>query len=175
MNRLIKTLHIVFACLWLGTAASVVVLQCVRGWSEDHRQLSSLNMELAALDASLIIPAAVGSLLTGTLICRTTSWHFFRYRWVIVKWIGTVSGILLGTLLLGPWQIQMVNLSAELTGAPAAGSPYTSIRLPFTIIGFLQVYLLITMIGISVLKPWGKRVAKPEQERLARQRAKATV
>ncbi len=168
MNRLIKTLHIVFACLWLGTAASVVVLQCVRGWSADNRALSSLNIELAVLDASLIIPGAVGSLLTGFLICKTTPWHFFRYRWVIVKWVGTLSGILLGTLLLGPWQVRMVNLSGELVGPPITGGPYDLIRLPFTIVGFFQVYLLIAMIAISVVKPWGKRITDRTVAAIAR-------
>jgi hypothetical protein len=37
------------------------------------------------------------------------------------------------------------------------------IRLPFTVIGFLQVYLLITMITISILKPWGRRLTKQEE------------
>ncbi len=167
MNRLVKTLHIVFACLWLGTAASVVVLQCARGWSRDPRQLASLNVELAALDAGLIIPGAVGSLLTGTIICATTSWRFTRYRWVIAKWIGAICGILLGTALLGPWQIQMVNLAGELSGPPAAGSAYAAVRLPFTVIGFFQVYLLIAMIAISAMKPWGKRIARRETTRTA--------
>ncbi len=162
MNKLIKTLHLVFACLWLGTAASVVVLQCVRGWSADHRQLASLNIELAALDAGLIIPAAVGSLLTGAVMCATTTWRFIRFRWVIAKWIGTLCGILLGTVLLGPWQIQLVNLSGELNGPPVTGGPYALIRLPFTIVGFAQVYLLIALIAVSALKPWGKRIVHRE-------------
>ncbi len=160
MNRLIKTLHIVFACLWLGAAASVVVLQCARGWSAEPRQLASLNVELAALDASLIIPGAAGSLLTGTLMCATTSWRFIRYRWIIAKWIGTLGGIALGTVLLGPWQIQMVNLAGELSGPPVAGDPYAVIRLPCTVVGFFQVYLLIMMIAISVMKPWGKHITR---------------
>ncbi len=168
MNRMIKALHIVFACLWLGSAASIVVLQCVRGWSADHRQLASLNVELAALDVSLIIPAAVGSLVTGTLICKTTAWHFFRYRWVIAKWVGTLSGILLGTLLLGPWQIRMVNLSGELSGPPIADGPYALTRLPFTIVGFFQVYLLMAMIAVSVVRPWGKRVSKHAEQQTTR-------
>lgn len=175
MNKLMKILHILSACLWLGASASVVVLLCLRGWAEDTRQLADLNLDLAILDATLIIPGAVGSLLTGLFICKTTSWRFVRYRWVIAKWIGSLSGILLGSMLLGPWQIQLVNLSGELGSAPVAGSPYDLIRQQFTMVGFLQVYLLITMVGISVLKPWGKRIARREEERPAGQRAEAAV
>ncbi len=175
MNKLVKILHITSGCLWLGAAASVVVLQCLRGWSEDAGQLANLNVDLALLDATLIIPGAVGSLLTGFVICKTTSWRFFRYRWVIAKWIGTLSGILLGSVLLGPWQIELMNLSGELGGAPVAGGPYDSLRWPFTIVGFLQVYLLITMICFSVLKPWGKRVAGLRAERPAARRSEAAA
>ncbi len=163
MKKLIKAAHVLSACLWLGASASVVVLQCLRGWSDNSLQLANLNWDLGLLDFMLIIPGAVGSLLTGFLICKTTSWHFFRYRWVIAKWACGLTGILVGGLLLGPWQIELVNLSGELNNSPTAGSPYDSIRLPFTVIGFLQVYLLITMIAISVLKPWGKRLVKQEE------------
>ncbi len=175
MNKLLKTLHIMSACLWLGASSSVVVLQCWRGWSENESEISHLNLNLSLLDFALIIPGAMGSLLTGFFICKTTSWRFFRYRWVIVKWIGTLSGILVGTVLLGPWQIKLVNLSGELAGPPVSGGEYDLVRLPFTIIGFLQVYLLITMIGVSVLKPWGKRLPKQALARAARERADATA
>ncbi len=162
MKKLIKTLHVACACLWLGAAASVVVLQCLRGWSGSHRELAALNLSLTLLDFALIIPGAVGSLLTGFFICKTTSWHFVRYRWVIVKWIGAVSAILAGAVLLGPWQIKMLNLSGELTSTPVAGGPYDVIRLLFTVTGFLQVYLLIAMIAVSVVKPWGRRLPRQE-------------
>ena len=167
MKKLIKAAHILFACLWLGASASIVVLQCLRGWSDNGMQLAALNLDLGLLDLTLIIPGAVGSLLTGFLMCKTTSWHFFRYRWVIAKWLCGLTGILVGGLLLGPWQIQLVNLSGELQNSPATGSPYDLMRLPFTVIAFLQVYLLIMMIGISVLKPWGKRLTKQEEPKAA--------
>jgi hypothetical protein len=167
MKKITKALHILSACLWLGASWSVMLLQCLRGWSEDARALANLNVDLALLEATLIIPGAAGSLLTGFFLCKTTSWRFMRYRWVIAKWIGAMSGILLGSILLGPWQIQMVNLSGELGHASTTGSQYSLIRLLFTIVGFLQVYLLITMIAVSLLKPWGKRIARREAERTA--------
>ncbi|MCL4561611.1 MAG: hypothetical protein M1281_13485 [Chloroflexi bacterium] len=58
---------------------------------------STQNQNFALLDYALIIPGAVGSLVTGFWICETTNWGFTRYRWVIAKWVGTLSGILIGT------------------------------------------------------------------------------
>jgi uncharacterized membrane protein len=71
-----KTLHLYFACLWLGTATSVVLLQFARGWSGNLQELADLNQNFALLDFALIIPGAVGSLVTGFWICRTTNWGF---------------------------------------------------------------------------------------------------
>lgn len=158
-KSLVKTLHILSASLWLGASASVVLLQCLRGWSGNRQELSALNHNFSILDFALIIPGAVGSLLTGFWICKTTNWGFTRYRWVIVKWIGTLCGILVGSALLGPWQMQMVNLSSQLETASITGSPYDLIRLLFTLVGLLQVILLVSIVTISVRKPWGRRLA----------------
>ncbi len=60
----------------------------------------------------------------GYWICKKTSWGFTRYRWVIAKWIGTLLGILSGTGLLGPWQMQMVKLSNQLESALVFASKF---------------------------------------------------
>ena len=109
-----------------------------------------------------IIPGAMGSLLTGFWICTKTSWGFTRYRWVIAKWIGTLIGILSGTALLGPWQMQMVTLTSQIEGVFTPGVAYVQIRWLFAMVGMLQVFLLVLMIALSVQKPWGKRL--PEQK-----------
>ena len=111
IKSLIKTLHILSACLWLGASASLVLLQCTKGWSEDSQLLLALNQNFSLLDIVLIIPGALGSAVTGFVICKTTGWGFTRYRWIIVKVILTLIAILVGTALLGPWQLQMVKLS----------------------------------------------------------------
>ncbi len=167
---LIKTLHILFACLWLGAATSVVLLQCTRGWSDNSQELAALNKNFALLDFALIIPGAMGSLLTGFYICRTTNWGFTRYRWVIGKWILSLSGILIGTALLGPWQMQLVKLSGLMADALDGGGSYGLIRGLFTLTGFLQVFLLICTVALSVRKPWGKRLARQKEHHLVEER-----
>lgn len=165
MNKkcLTKTLHILFACVWLGAATSVVLLQYTRGWSANNQELAALNVNFSILDYALIIPGAMGSLLTGFLICKTTSWGFTRYRWVITKWIVTLSGILIGTALLGPCQIQLVKLSSLAINAVDTSPSYDRIRILFTLVGFLQVSLLVFTVAVSVVKPWGKRLRKQKE------------
>ena len=158
-----KTLHILFACMWLGSSGSVVLLQCTRGWSGRSQDLAALNVNFSILDFALIIPGAVGSLLTGFWICRTTTWGFTRYRWVIAKWAGTLFGILVGSALLGPWQLQMVRLSSQTNVALSASGAYPTVRTFFTLTGILQVALLVFILTISVRKPWGKHLSRQKE------------
>lgn len=163
IKSLIKTLHILFACLWLGASASVVLLQYIKGWSDNSQELAALNWDLSLLDFILIIPGAMGCLLTGFLICKTTGWGFTRYRWVIVKWIVTLTGILVGSALLGPWQMQMVRLSRQPENTLVTGASYDLIRSFFTLVGSLQVLLLVFIVAVSALKPWGKRLSRQKE------------
>ena len=169
-KSLIKTLHILFACLWLGASASLVLLQCARGWSEDVQLLLALNQNFFLLDLALIIPGAVGSAVTGFVICKTTSWGFTRYRWIIVKAILTITAILIGTALLGPWQMQMVKLSGQIENAGVIDTSYDLIRSLFTLVGSLQVLMLICILAISVAKPWGKRLPGPKEASILQHR-----
>ncbi len=157
-KSIVKTLHILSACLWFGAAMSVILLHCVRGWSDNYPQLVALNENFSLLDIALIIPGAMGSAITGFLICKTTSWGFTRFWWVIAKGIATICGILIGTALLGPWQMQMVQMSKIIALTAQADSSYLSIRLLFTLVSFLQIFLLTFIITLSVRKPWGRRL-----------------
>lgn len=174
MRSLTKILHLLFACLWLGASASIVLLQCVQGGSVNSQELLALNRNFSVLDFALIIPGALGSSLTGFLICKTTSWGFTRYRWIITKWILTINAILVGTILLGPWQMQMVKLSGQLENALATNALYLSydlIRFLFTLVGSVQVLLLVFIVAVSVRKPWGKCLSKQKEARAIEHRA----
>ena len=173
-KSLIKTLHVLSACMWLGAATSVVLLQCAGGWTENNQELAALNHNFTLLDFALIIPGAIGSFLTGFLICKTTSWGFTRYWWVIAKAIGTLCGIIIGAALLGPWQMQMAQLSAQMAADLEINSSYSMIRGMFTLVSFVQVFLLIFNIILSVRKPWGKRRSQQDESREVERRTLST-
>ncbi len=172
LRYLLKTIHVFAACLWLGASASVVLLQNVSGWSTDIKELAVINKGFTYLDFTLIIPGAVGSLITGFLMCKTTGWGFIRYRWVIVKWAATLIGILVGAALLGPWQLQMLRLTSQMEGGLLVDT-YKTIRIAFAVVGLLQVILLISIITISVKKPWGKRYSSQKESQMIGQRKEA--
>ena len=171
-KSIVKTLHILFACLWLGASTSIVLLQNLMGWSNDLDELAVINKGFTYLDFILIIPGAVGSSLTGLIMCRFTNVGFIRYRWVIAKWAGCIAGILVGSALLGPWQLQMLRLTSQVEGGLLVDT-YKTTRIAFAVVGLLQVILLISIITISVKKPWGKRCSSQRESRMFAQRKEA--
>lgn len=48
-------------------------------------------------------PAAIGSVVTTTILCWQTNYGFFKFYWVITKWILTIGLIIFGTFWLFPW------------------------------------------------------------------------
>lgn len=120
-------------------------------------ELFAANSAVKLIDDFIIIPAALGSLLTGLLYSIFTHWGFFRHRWVTVKWVITVATILFGTFWLGPWLNGLTAISGA-TGLAALQDPeYLRLRGMNTLFGYMQLSLLIATVFISVLKPWKNR------------------
>lgn len=66
--------HVSFAALWTGTVLSMFALAVSNQQSNNADVLSALNSAINLLDDYVVIPSAMGSLLTGTLLCWLTIW-----------------------------------------------------------------------------------------------------
>jgi hypothetical protein len=157
--------HVAFAGIWFGTALCLVVIALVKSKTANGDELYGINSTLKLLDDFVIIPAANLSLLTGGLLCWLTIWGFFKHYWVIVKWIATITLIVVGTIWLGPWLNSMTAIS-EADRIQALQNPLYSFDLQGVIIGgIIQTACVLGIIAISVLKPWGRRVVKTQEEK----------
>lgn len=102
-------------------------------------------------DWFLIIPGAFISLLSGFWISLRTSWGLTRYWWVIAKWGVNIGAILYGSTLMRRWIHE------------GASSPEGWRNL---LIGaVISVSILVFLVVISYLKPWGQRRSRVEQPR----------
>jgi len=62
------------------------------------------------LDDYVVIPAAIGSVLTATFLCWLTNYGFTKFWWVISKWFLSISLIIFGTFWLYPWSNEQKQL-----------------------------------------------------------------
>jgi hypothetical protein len=149
--------HVAFAALWTGTVSSMSLLALRNQHSADAAVLQALNSAINLLDDYVVIPAAIGSLLTGTFLCWLTIWGFFKHYWVIVKWIATVVLIVFGTFWLFPWANTATAIS-KAQSLQALKNPLYTFDARGVLIGtVVQVSTLVVIIAISLLKPWGRR------------------
>lgn len=155
-QKYLKCVHLFFVCMWIGGGLSLVLLQWTAAPSGGD-ELYAVNASMKLIDDFIIVPGALGSLLTGLLYSLGTNWGFFRHRWVVVKWALTVAQVLFGTFALGPW-LNGNEAIAKAERALALQNPvFLHNREMNSLWGTAQVALLVVMVWISVVKPWRER------------------
>lgn len=149
--------HIGFAALWTGAVLSMFLLSLRNIKAVNADAIYVLNSAITLLDDYIVIPAAIGSVLTATLLCWTTNFGFTKFYWVISKWFLTTGLVIFGTFWLFPRGKAAEDISAQ-EGLQAFTNPIYAFDVKGVLVGTLiQVLLLTVIIGISVLKPWGRR------------------
>jgi uncharacterized membrane protein len=160
-QKILKILHLIFVCLWVGGAVTFNVLLLGLGPAESGKELLGYNLAAKLVDDNVIVIGAMGSLITGILISLCTNWGFFKHRWIAAKYVLTVFCIVVGIVILGPTVNDQPSIT-ELLGLAALEDPvYAQNRLASIVGGMGLVVCILFMLVISVLKPWsGKKVVK---------------
>ncbi len=149
--------HVVMMAIWFGTALSMIGITLSNQNTTNGDQLYAINSVMKLLDDYIIIPSANLSLLTGGLLCWLTTWGFFKHYWVIVKWIATVTLIVVGSIWLGPWTNAMTAISDSQRLEALQNSIYLFERKAILVGGIIQTICLLAIIAVSFIKPWGRR------------------
>jgi hypothetical protein len=156
--------HVASGGVWFGTSLCMVLIALSTRNRTNGDELFAINSVLKLLDDFVIIPSATLSLITGGLLCWLTVWGFAKHYWIIVKWIATVTLIVVGTAWLGPWTNAITAIS-QTQRLQALQSPLYAWDQRALIIGAIaQTISLLVIIGISVLKPWGRRKLEVKSE-----------
>lgn len=156
--------HIGFAALWTGTVLSMFLLSLRNTKSVNADVLNTLDSAINLLDDWIVIPSAIGSVVTATFLCWMTNYGFTKFYWVITKWVLTTGLVLFGTFWLFPWGNAAEKLSGQ-EGLQALNNLVYGFDAKGVLLGTLiQVLSLVVIIGISVLKPWGRRPDKAKSQ-----------
>ena len=151
------SIHIIFAALWTGTVLSMFLLALLNQGSTNANTLYTLHSAINFLDDYVVIPCAIGSVITATCLCWLTNYGFMKFWWVITKWFLTVSLIIFGTFWLYPWSVNAESI-AQAQGLSALKDRVYMFDAKAVLIGAAaQVFFLLLIIIISAIKPWGRR------------------
>jgi hypothetical protein len=163
----LKSIHLTLSVIWLGGAICMHVLRWA--WRPSGSgDLYAVDHTIVLLDHWIMIPSSLGALLTGLLESWLTTWGFFKYRWVTLKWIATAAIMLYGPFFQAQWAKKMVAIS-QMDGLLALQNPvYLQYRLLYTVSGVVMITLLAILPIISVLKPWTRQDRINSNQRVAR-------
>lgn len=151
------SLHIATGGLWFGTALCSVALAMSISVLDPDDALHGINLARNILGEYIIVPAAIFSVITGILLCSFTNWGFFKHYWVMTKQLATLILIVIGSVWLGPLTKQMTAISESGQPQVLQDSNYLSLQKIVTLGGALQTLVLLAIIVVSTVKPWGRR------------------
>ncbi|MFA4986828.1 MAG: DUF2269 family protein [Candidatus Brocadiia bacterium] len=154
----LKGIHIATVCCWVGGAISLNLMYLAKIGVTDGGVILGVNRSIHVVDiAVILIPGALGCLLTGLVYSMFTTCGFFSHIWVTLKWIVTVAAILFGAFFLGPWEVRMLDISSEQGIAALSDPEYLHCQQMGLIFGWVQVVVLTALVFISVFKPCEKK------------------
>ena len=156
-QKWLKAIHLIFVCCWVGGVFVLCLLFIPKASVESGGELYGINRAIHWADMGIVVIVGVlGSLLTGFIYGCQTKWGFFKHRWIMVKWIIAITVTLLGIVVLGPIEKELLTMSYHL-GIDALTDPtYMNLEYWQMVLGAIPLVSLVFAVIISVLKPWGK-------------------
>ena len=155
-QKWLKAFHVFFSSAWVGAAVCLTMMFLFMD-ATDGGELYGMNTAEKFIDDFIIIPGAMGCLLTGVIYSIFTNWGWFKHRWITIKWIINLFGVIFGTFWLGPWTNSLPPI-AKAEGLMALDNVVYATNLEnLSIFGTIQGATLVFALFISILKPWKKR------------------
>jgi hypothetical protein len=154
-QKWLKGLHVFLACLWVGGAATLFLMNFL-GSPEDGSALYGINCSKRFVDDFIVVPGAIGLFLTGVVYSVFTNWGWFKHRWITAKWMVNLFGVILGTFWLGPWTNSLAPMSRS-GGAGALSDPlYVHNLTMLKAWGAFLVATILFALFLSIMRPWKK-------------------
>ena len=153
LRKLALTSHITFSVGWLGAVVVFLVFAITGLNTTDNELARAMFVSLETCTLFVIVPFCIASFLTGMVQAIGTKWGLIKHYWIIVKLLLTLFMTLLLFLHLKPIETLSAAAanSSSFSAANESGAAMELIKkAAAAIIG------LITVVGISVYKPWGK-------------------
>ncbi len=143
-----RVLHVLSTSIWLGSVVCILGLAVICFFQLNERDFLIIAPLVPQLYKTVVMPIALFTIIQGIIYGLFSNWSFFKYKWLLLKWIFILL-IALCTGLGGIGQMFAVLAKVESTyfiGGWADGG----LVLLFV---SLQVLFMLIMIVLSVLKP----------------------
>jgi hypothetical protein len=150
LRKLALAVHITLAVGWIGAVAGYIALDVAAATSRDAQTLRACYLAMVLIAWYVIVPLALGSLLTGLIMALGTRWGLFRHYWILISLLLT---ILATTVLLA--EMQTIGYFADVAADPTTSG--NALReLGSTLVHSVGgTVVLLVILGLNVYKPRG--------------------
>lgn len=146
-----KSFHVLFACLWTGAVAAVVLIFWMIDPAASQEIMLHSSLLMDKIDKFIIIPSSLLCYVFGLILSWKTNWGFLKFKWIVVKLVTGTALILFGIFFLGPWVMASDTLLEQ-----GDFLSYQHIQRKLGVAMSAQLLVILIVILISTTKPWGK-------------------
>ncbi|MDR1631479.1 MAG: DUF2269 family protein [Dysgonamonadaceae bacterium] len=148
--KILKTIHILSASIWIGTSVVGLFLLTV---VLNKNNLSEILLAVHYIDLLIIVPMNISTFVTGIIFSKFTQWGFFKHRWIILKYVINIIPLIGGGIIFAPSILNMLSIVNEV-GEDALSNPsFILSKNIFTWAFIVILLLLITALCLTVTKP----------------------
>lgn len=171
IRKFTLAVHLTLSVGWVGAVAAYLALDVATATSQDPQTLRAAYLGMGLIVRYVIVPLALGSLLTGLVMAVGTRWGLVRHYWVLISLLLTI----VATVVL------LDSRQAISDFAATAAAPTTSAAelraLPSTLVRSVGgMAVLLVVLVLNVYKPqgmtrYGRRQQQQERTRRDQQRS----
>lgn len=156
--KILKTCHLIFAMMWVVGVMAMAIINLIEPRSGDELHMSLFISRF--IDDILVIPGAILTVVTAIIYGIFSNWGFFKHRWITVKWIVSILIIIVGTFYFSPKLDRCLEIADQMRDAAFQNAELITNSQISLVGAFVQAFLLLSLVIISVFKPWKKKKLK---------------
>lgn len=153
--KILKIFHLIFAIMWIG---GVMALICVEmGSSPKNNEMVYMSaIDQLIIDEFFLIPGGIGIVITAIIYAIFTKWGFWKHNWLKVKWLLTIALVIIGAGYMGMLiKENVAYIEGVMPTTEYLAQYWINVR-NIAIAGIIQMVGFISIVIISVFKPWKK-------------------
>ena len=150
VRKLVLAVHIAISVGWFGALLAYTALDVAVAGNPDAQTLRAAYLAMALIAGNVIVPLAIGSLVTGIAISLGTKWGLFRHYWVVISLLLTVVAtvvLVVEMATINQFAAVANDLSASTEQLRALGT-----TLPHSVGGMI---VLLVVLVLNIYKPKG--------------------
>ena len=155
-RNLLLTVHVVTSVGVLGLDIVLLALGMTGLVSNNADLIRAGYLTMGLLADTLLLPLAIGSLVTGIVVGLGTHWGLTRHLWVLAKLVLTIGTATAAVLVLRPALNRAAAYAVAVPLAELQAGGSGPIGRAVTIAPATALLVLLTAVTLAVFKPWGR-------------------